>query len=66
MPSGKQDVEKYLNRSPEEHWRDNELERKRRLREAGRRTLGENLEAGLLLIEDLASFTGAAVRASRK
>ena len=43
-------------------WRLNEVVRRRRLREQGRRPLAQNLEAGLALSAFLASFRGAARR----
>lgn len=41
-------------------WRLNENVRRRRLREQGQRTPGENLEEGLALIRFVSGFTGAA------
>lgn len=41
-------------------WRDNELARRRRLEQTGRRSLSENLKEGLALSEFLATFTGRA------
>jgi hypothetical protein len=46
----------------EDPWRLNEIVRRRRLREQGRRTLGQNLEEGLALSKFLSSFRGAARR----
>jgi hypothetical protein len=43
-------------------WRLNELVRRRRLREQGRRSLAANLHEGLALSEFLATFRGAARR----
>lgn len=43
---------------PRDPWLDNELARRRRLRECARRPLGVNLGEGLALSEFLASFTG--------
>jgi len=41
-------------------WRLDEVVRRRRLREQGRRSLAENLAEGLALSEYLTGFTGAA------
>lgn len=41
-------------------WRDNELARRRRLREDAKRPLGVNLAAGLAFSEFLLSFKGIA------
>jgi hypothetical protein len=43
-------------------WRLNELVRRRRLREQGRRSLAANLAEGLALSEFLSKFRGAARR----
>jgi hypothetical protein len=43
-------------------WRDNELSRRRQLREDARRPLAVNLAEGLALSEFLSTFTGSARR----
>jgi hypothetical protein len=45
-----------------DHWRDNELSRRRQLREDGLRPLAVNLAEGLALSEFLSTFTGSAKR----
>lgn len=45
---------------PEDPWRLNEVVRRRRLREDGRRPLAVNLAEGLALTEFLSTFTGSA------
>lgn len=60
------EIEQYLGRSPEEHWRDNELERVRKIRADAKRPLGINLAEGLALSEYLAAFRGAAATDKEK
>jgi hypothetical protein len=45
-----------------DQWRDNELSRRRQLREDGQRPLAVNLAEGLALSEFLSTFTGSAKR----
>jgi hypothetical protein len=47
---------------PDDPWRLNEVVRRRRLREQGRRPLQVNLAEGLALSEFLSKFSGAARR----
>jgi hypothetical protein len=48
------------NAAVEDPWRLNEIVRRRRLREQGRRTHSENLEEAFALIRFVSGFTGRA------
>lgn len=43
-------------------WRDNELVRRMRIRDAAQRSLGENLAEGIALSHQLMQFKGSACR----
>jgi hypothetical protein len=48
------------NRRQDDPWRLNEIVRRRRLREQGRKTPAENLDEAFALIRFVSSFTGRA------
>lgn len=54
--------EEFVTHPDDDPWRLNEIVRRRRLREHGRRSPDVNLAEGLVWIESLAAFRGAARR----
>lgn len=58
MADGQDSVPAGKRHTPADPWRENEIARRMRLREAARRPLGVNLAKGLELSSFLSSFTG--------